>query len=65
MRTGRDALREARGHVLERAEKIPDPEVRRGFLEDLRDHARVLELSREWLELEPARCSFRPLVEKK
>lgn len=49
----RRAIREAEADVLRRAARIPDPDVRRCFLERIPDHQRALELAREWLR-EPA-----------
>ncbi|WP_438001037.1 protein kinase [Sorangium sp. So ce185] len=43
------ALAEARARLLANAAKIGDPELRRSFLEDIREHARTLELARAWL----------------
>jgi predicted ATPase len=45
----RTAIAEARGHLLERADKIADPARRRSFLERVPDNARTLELARRWL----------------
>ncbi|WP_437337887.1 protein kinase domain-containing protein [Sorangium sp. So ce394] len=39
----------ARARLLENAAKIGDPELRRSFLEDIRENARTLELARAWL----------------
>jgi tetratricopeptide (TPR) repeat protein len=43
------AMAEARARLLESAEKIGDPELRRSFLEDIRENARTLALARAWL----------------
>ncbi|WP_437940977.1 protein kinase domain-containing protein [Sorangium sp. So ce341] len=43
------AIAEARARLLANAAKIGDPELRRSFLEDVREHARTLELARAWL----------------
>ncbi|WP_437337884.1 protein kinase domain-containing protein [Sorangium sp. So ce394] len=43
------AIAEARARLLATAAKIGDPELRRSFLEDVREHARTLELARSWL----------------
>jgi eukaryotic-like serine/threonine-protein kinase len=43
------AIRDAQEDLLRIAGKIPDPEVRRGFLENLGDHRRTLQLAKEWL----------------
>ncbi|UQA56957.1 serine/threonine-protein kinase [Polyangium aurulentum] len=45
----RRSIGEARDDLLGKAAKIPDPEVRRSFLEDLADHRRTLALAQEWL----------------
>jgi hypothetical protein len=45
----REAIREAQEDLLRRAAKIPDPDVRRSFLENIPDHRRTLELARQWL----------------
>lgn len=42
-------IREAREDLRRRAAKIPDPEVRRSFLDNIPDHRRTLELARLWL----------------
>lgn len=46
----RAAIREARDDLLARAEKIVHADERRAFLNEIRTHARTLELAREWLE---------------
>ncbi|WP_437307236.1 protein kinase domain-containing protein [Sorangium sp. So ce388] len=43
------AIAEARAHLLANAAKIGDPELRRSFLEDIRENARTFELARAWL----------------
>ncbi|WP_437940975.1 hypothetical protein [Sorangium sp. So ce341] len=43
------AIAEARARLLASAAKIGDPELRRSFLDDVREHARTLELARAWL----------------
>ncbi|WP_437320149.1 protein kinase domain-containing protein [Sorangium sp. So ce385] len=43
------AIAEARVRLLANAAKIGHPELRRSFLEDIREHARTLELARAWL----------------
>ncbi|WP_438001040.1 protein kinase [Sorangium sp. So ce185] len=43
------AITEARARLLGNAAKIGDPELRRSFLEDVRENARTLELARAWL----------------
>ncbi|WP_437320152.1 protein kinase domain-containing protein [Sorangium sp. So ce385] len=43
------AIAVARARLLENAAKIGDPELRRSFLEDVRENARTLELARAWL----------------
>lgn len=48
------AIHEAQGDLLRRAAKIPDPEIRRSFLDNFSDHRRTLELAREWLTGEVA-----------
>jgi len=45
----RNVIREARDELLERAAKIPEPAVRRSYLEGLGAHARTLALAEEWL----------------
>ena len=44
----RAAIEAARAHVLERAERIQDPALRRAYLEDLPENRRVLALAAEW-----------------
>ena len=43
------AIVEARARLLENAAKVGDPELRRSFLEDICENARILELARTWL----------------
>jgi tetratricopeptide (TPR) repeat protein len=43
------AIREARADLLTRADKIDDPKYRRSFLQQVRVHARTLELAKAWL----------------
>ncbi|WP_437675849.1 protein kinase domain-containing protein [Sorangium sp. So ce131] len=43
------AIADARARLLVNAAKIGDPELRRSFLEDVRENARTLELARAWL----------------
>jgi len=38
----------AKDDPLRRADKIPDPDVRRSFLENIPDHRRTLELAEQW-----------------
>ncbi len=49
----RRAIADARARLLAIAGRVPDPEVRRSFLEDVPENARTLELARAWLG-EPA-----------
>lgn len=46
----RAAIQEASARLLARAERIADPARRRSFLERIPEHARTLELQRQWLE---------------
>jgi hypothetical protein len=43
------AIRDARDDLLSRAAKIPDPQVRRAFLENFPEHQRTLTLAQQWL----------------
>jgi len=47
--TARGALREAVEDLLRRAARIPSPDVRWSFLENILSHRRTLELARQWL----------------
>jgi tetratricopeptide (TPR) repeat protein len=44
----REAIRQARARLLERTERISDPEHRRCFLAEIPAHARTVELSQHW-----------------
>jgi hypothetical protein len=46
--TAREAIRGARERLVVLAEKVRDPELRRCFLEGVPEHARTMELAREW-----------------
>ncbi|MBK9261449.1 MAG: protein kinase [Polyangiaceae bacterium] len=48
-KAARSVLAEARDDLLARAEKIPDPDIKRTFLENVPHNRRTLELAREWL----------------
>jgi eukaryotic-like serine/threonine-protein kinase len=43
------AIREVRDDLLARADMIDDPKYRRSFLQQVRVHARILELAKAWL----------------
>jgi tetratricopeptide (TPR) repeat protein len=43
------AIRDARDDLLRRAAKIPDPQVRRAFLENIPEHQQTLNLAQQWL----------------
>ncbi|HWU88329.1 MAG TPA: hypothetical protein VN253_13680 [Kofleriaceae bacterium] len=45
----RAAIGEARARLIAVADKIPDPEYQRSFLETVPEHARTLALARAWL----------------
>jgi tetratricopeptide (TPR) repeat protein len=49
LEAAREAIREARDALLARADKIEDPDYRRGFLENIHANARTLALARAWL----------------
>jgi tetratricopeptide (TPR) repeat protein len=56
----RTAIRRARARLLDRAERIVDPEHRRAFLSEIPAHARTIELSQQWAAAErPARPETR------
>jgi hypothetical protein len=44
-----DAIREARDDLFEQVAKIPDPQVRRAFLENIPEHQQTLALAQQWL----------------
>jgi tetratricopeptide (TPR) repeat protein len=44
----RACIRSARDDLLRRAEAIAEPALRPGFLQNVPDHARIVELAREW-----------------
>ncbi|WP_437815179.1 serine/threonine-protein kinase [Sorangium sp. So ce1078] len=46
----RATLASVRAKLLAQADEIPDPELRRSFLQAVPAHVRLLELSRAWLE---------------
>jgi len=45
----RQAILEAENDLMRRAARIPDAEVRRSFLDNIRDHHRTSMLARQWL----------------
>jgi eukaryotic-like serine/threonine-protein kinase len=50
----RDAIAEARAHLLAMTDKIPDPDYRQSFLENVPENARTLALARDWVGEPPA-----------
>jgi tetratricopeptide (TPR) repeat protein len=49
-KAAREAIREARDLLLAKAERIRDPQHRASFLERVEEHARTLELAKQWLD---------------
>jgi tetratricopeptide (TPR) repeat protein len=56
---GRREIAEARRRLLERADRIGDPNWRQSFLEGVRDNARAIHLAAQWLDQDGAPVTSR------